>query len=473
MPAKSKGNVRCASIPFLINFVLMLQFLLSYIKKEELFSPSEKILLAVSGGIDSVVMCELFHKANLNFGIAHCNFQLRGVESDEDELFVEKLAEKYAVPFHRVSFDTSVHAKKNKLSIQVAARQLRYNWFEEVRKQFTYKFIATAHHRGDSIETFFINLIRGTGISGLHGILPKQGKIIRPLLFTNKNEIELFSKKNKLKHREDSSNSSDKYVRNKIRHQVIPVLKELNPNLEETINNDIQHLRDVEIIFKKDIENKRIKIVKQEKKHLTISIQKLKKLFPCSIYLFEFLKPYNFNSTVVNEIIESLDAESGKQFFSETHRLIKDREILILESRDKNQDARTKIIDPGKKFIVKKNQKNLIINDFELSFSSEIQNPKSRIIKSPSIACLDFEKLEFPLEIRKWEKGDFFYPLGMKGKKLVSDFFIDKKLSLSQKENIWLLTSKGKTVWIIGQRIDDRFKITDKTLKIYFVKIVK
>lgn len=449
----------------------MLQFLLSYIKKEELFSPSEKILLAVSGGIDSVVMCELFHKANLNFGIAHCNFQLRGVESDEDELFVEKLAEKYAVPFHRVSFDTSVHAKKNKLSIQVAARQLRYNWFEEVRKQFTYKFIATAHHRGDSIETFFINLIRGTGISGLHGILPKQGKIIRPLLFTNKNEIELFSKKNQLKYREDSSNSSDKYVRNKIRHQVIPVLKELNPNLEGTINNDIQHLRDVEIIFKKEIENKRTKIVKQEKNNLTISIEKLKKLFPCPIYLFEFLKPYNFNSTVVNEIIESLDAESGKQFFSETHRLIKDREFLIIEpkiySKVGSSNSNAKIIR------IEENQKKITCTDFQLSFSSEIQNPKSRIIKSPSVACLDFEKLEFPLEIRKWEKGDFFYPLGMKGKKLVSDFFIDKKLSLSQKENIWLLTSKGKTVWIIGQRIDDRFKITDKTLKIYFVKIVK
>lgn len=471
MPAKSKGNVRCASIPFLINFVPMLQFLLSYIKQEELFRPSEKILLAVSGGVDSIVMCELFHKANLDFGIAHCNFQLRGVESDEDELFVEKLAEKYAVPFHTVSFDTSVHAKKNKLSIQVAARQLRYNWFEEIREQFSYKFISTAHHRGDSIETFFINLIRGTGISGLHGILPKQGKIIRPLLFTNKNEIELFSKKNNLKHREDSSNSSDKYVRNKIRHQVIPVLKELNPNLEKTINNDIQHLRDVEIIFKKEIENKRIKIVKQEKNHLTISIEKLKKLTPVSIYLFEFLKPYNFNSTVINEIIESLDTESGKQFFSETHRLIKDREFLFIEPKinSKVESSNSK----AQKIHIEENQKKITCTDFQLSCSSKIINHKSKIIKSSSVACLDFEKLEFPLEIRKWEKGDFFYPLGMKGKKLVSDFFIDKKLSLSQKENIWLLTSKGKIAWIIGQRLDDRFKITDKTLKIYFVKIVK
>ena len=223
--------------------------------------------------------------------------------------------------------------------------------------------------------------------------------------------------------------------------------------------------------FKKEIENKRTKTVKQEKNNLTISIRKLRKLFPVSIYLFEFLKPYNFNSTVVNEILESLDAESGKQFFSETHRLIKDREFLIIEPKinSKVESSNSEV----KKFHIKENQKKLTITDFELSFSSEILNPKSRIIKSLSVACLDFNKLEFPLEIRKWKKGDFFYPLGMKGKKLVSDFFIDKKLSLSQKENTWLLTSKGKIVWIIGQRLDDRFKITDKTLKIYFVKIVK
>src|ERR1035437_212226 len=349
----------------------MLQSFKTYIKKEKLFNPSKKILLTVSGGIDSIVMCELFHQAKLNFGIAHCNFQLRDDESDNDELFVEKLAEKYAVPFHSVSFDTSSYSKKNKLSIQVAARQLRYNWFEETREQFNYNFIATAHHLDDSIETFFINLIRGTGISGLHGILPKQGKIIRPILFTTKKEIESFAKKNKLKHREDSSNASDKYVRNKIRHHIIPALKELNPNLESTIKNNIQHLRDVEQIYKKEIENKRSKLIKQEKNSFIISISQLKRLTPLSTYLFEFLKPYNFNATVANEILESLDAESGKQFLSETHRILKDRDSLILEARQKIQDS---------KFHVKKNQKELMVNDFKLSFKSEILNPKSQII---------------------------------------------------------------------------------------------
>ena len=270
----------------------MLNSFTTYIKKEKLFSKTNTILLTVSGGIDSIVMCELFHQAGLKFGIAHCNFQLRGEESDTDELFVEELAEKYDVQFHSVSFNTAAYAKKNKLSIQLAARKLRYDWFEEIRSQFDYNYIATAHHQDDSIETFFINLIRGTGIAGLHGILPKQNSIIRPLLFTNKKEIELFAKKNKLKFREDSSNASDKYVRNKIRHQLIPLLKELNPNIHQTIADDIQRLSETEKVYKKEITNKRSKIITEDRNGIRISIKALKKLNPiapvksCSRFIF-------------------------------------------------------------------------------------------------------------------------------------------------------------------------------------------
>ncbi len=469
----------------------MISSFVNYIKKENLFSPTEKILLTVSGGIDSTLMCELFHKAGLKFGIAHCNFLLRAEESDGDEVFVSALAERFNVPFHSVSFNTSTYAKKNKLSIQVAARQLRYQWFEEIRKNYAYNYIATAHHQDDSIETFFINLIRGTGISGLHGILPKQGTIIRPMLFTTKKEIDTYIKKNKLKHREDSSNASDKYVRNKIRHFVTPVLKELNPCIENTIIQNIQHLRDVELIYRNDIETKRAKIVKQEKGTIFISIPRLKKLNPFSTYLYEFLKPFNYNASTVDEIISAFGGESGKQFFSGTHRLIKDREYLIIEPRTKKQEVRTgnqemrtknqekrdrsqeeknEIKDSTRKIL--KNQKNIEIDNLKLNFSklsnsfnTELQNPNS-------VANLDYDKLEFPLEIRKWKKGDTFYPLGMKGKKKLSDFFIDKKLSINQKENVWLLTSMGKIVWVIGQRIDEHFKITDKTQKIYFVELV-
>ena len=458
----------------------MQKALLSYIQKEKLFIPSDKILLTVSGGIDSVVMCELFHKSKLNFAIAHCNFQLRGKESDADELFVKQLANKYNVSFFCKRFNTSAYADKKKSSIQMAARELRYEWFEEIRKKENFEYIATAHHQDDSIETFFINLIRGTGISGLHGILPKQGKIIRPLLFTNRNEIETFAKKNKLQHREDSSNASDKYSRNKLRHHVMPVLKELNPALGSTINDTIQRLRDVELIYKNEIENKRKEIVKASPQpspkerettaknnvanQCTISIKKLKTLPSYSTYLYEFLKPYNFNASTVESIIVGLNGESGKQFFSDTHRLIKDRDLLIIENTSgiKYQVLSIKI---------KKDQKEFAIDGIKLNFKALSKLPTSDF-RLPTCAAIDFEKLNFPLEVRKWKKGDVFYPLGMKGKKKLSDFFIDKKLSISQKENTWLLTSKGKIVWVIGLRMDERFKITDKTKKIYFAELV-
>lgn len=447
----------------------MLNSFNTYIKKEKLFSKTDNTLLTVSGGIDSVVMCELFHQAGYKFGIAHCNFQLRGDESEGDENFVEELAEKYGVQFHSVSFDTSAFAKKNKLSIQLAARKLRYEWFEEIRTQFDYSFIATAHHQDDSIETFFINLIRGTGIAGLHGILPKQNTIIRPLLFTNKDQIEVFAKKNKLKFREDSSNASDKYLRNKIRHQLVPLLKELNPNISQTISEDIQRLSDTEKIYKKEIENKRSKIIKEDKNEIQISIKELKKLNPIEPYLFEFLYPFGFNSTMVDEIIESLNGQSGKQFFSATHWLIKDRDFLLIESRRKTQESRQK---KEQDYSIKKGQKNLIADELKLKLKTIVKTPNYKLQTKNLTANIDLDKLQFPLEIRKWKKGDTFHPLGMKGQKKLSNFFIDKKVSISEKENTWLLTSKNQIVWVIGLRLDERFKVTDKTKKIYFVERV-
>jgi tRNA(Ile)-lysidine synthase len=441
----------------------MLNAFTKYIQQEKLFSAKDKILLAVSGGIDSVVLCEMFHKAGFKFGIAHCNFGLRADESDGDEAFVEALAEKYDVSFHATAFDTSAFAKKNKLSIQAAARELRYQWFENIRENFNYKFIATAHHSDDSIETFFINLIRGTGISGLHGILPKQGNIIRPMLFTNKEKITSFTKKSKLKYREDSSNASDKYVRNKLRHKIIPELKKINPSIESAIAQNIKHLRDVELIYKKAIESERKIINKENEDRKIIPISSLKKLKPLSPYLFEFLYPLGFNSSVIEKIILSLDNTSGKQFFSETHRLIKDRSELIIE---RIRETKEELI------LISQDQKELRSAEFRLKFKAFKADQNKKIKMTAGTANLDYDKLFFPLEIRKWQKGDVFYPLGMKGKKKLSDLFIDKKLSLDQKENIRILTSEGKIVWVIGMRLDDRFKITDKTKKIYCVEQV-
>lgn len=441
----------------------MLSSFLKYIEKENLFSTENKILLAVSGGIDSVVMCELFHLAGLKFGIAHCNFQLRDSESDQDEEFVEELSAHYNVSFHNTAFDTHSFAKKNKYSIQVAARELRYTWFEEIRQEYNYNCIATAHHLNDSIETFLFNFSRGTGIAGLHGILPKQRTVVRPLLFATKQEIEAFAKKQKLNFREDSSNASDKYTRNKIRHSIVPLFKKLNPDFEKAAAGTIQRLIDTECIYEHAIASQRAAIVKTTNNITSISIRSLNKLNPLQTYLYEFLKPFNFNSATVDEIQEALTGEAGKQFFSATHRLIKDRDTLIIQELDAK--ALTSTI-----YKLKKNQKELVTETFKLQFK---KLKKYKISSANSSATIDFKKLEFPLEIRKWQKGDSFYPLGMKGKKKLSDFLIDKKLSLFEKENTWLLVSGNKIVWVIGLRMDERFKVTETTTEVFQIEFLE
>lgn len=443
----------------------MFESFLKYIKEQKLIDPSDKILLAVSGGVDSVVLCKLLHQAKIKFAIAHCNFTLRGEESDVDELFVEELAELYNVAFHSISFDTNSFAKKNKLSVQVAARELRYKWFEEIKTQFNFTLIATAHHQHDSIETFFINLLRGSGIRGLHGILPKQGDIIRPLLFANKVEIETFAKKNKLKFRRDSSNETDKYLRNKIRHKLIPLLSTINPSANKNIADTIENLREVETIYLKSIEKKRLKIVEEKNGLVKINIKELQKLKSLSAYLFEYLYPLGFNSKIIDDILESLNSESGKQFFSGTHRLIKDRKYLIISTNDK-------IID-SKNINISVSQKEIKVGSNKIVFKKMVHSKKVDLKASKDIAQVDFEKLKFPLQLRKWEHGDTFHPIGMKGKKKLSDFFIDQKFSLIEKENTMVLISDNTIVWVVGHRIDDRFKITDKTKQIYFANLLK
>jgi tRNA(Ile)-lysidine synthase len=439
----------------------MLKAFTASIEKKKLFAKTDRILLTVSGGVDSVMMCSLFQQAGYQFAIAHCNFQLRGEESDEDESFVEQLAEKYGVKFHSASFDTSAFAKKNKLSIQAAARQLRYDWFEEIRKQFGYAYIATAHHSDDSVETFLINLVRGTGISGLHGILPKQGKIIRPILAFSKEEITASAKKQKLAFREDSSNASDKYLRNKIRQKLIPLLKEMNPSIQQTILEEMQRLQEVEKIYREAIDKKKQQIVKKDGNNYRISIEELKTSEAGAVYLFEFLYPFGFKPAAITEIIHSLDGLPGKQFLSDTHRLIRDRRHLILTPKNTNT---------GSSYYIKKDQKELQLEN--CSFKFRLIAAGKTLNKKNSIANLDLDKLEFPLELRKWKKGDSFQPFGMKGKKKLSDFFTDNKLSLDRKENTWLLCSGGKIAWVAGMRIDERFRVNPGTKKIFAAELV-
>jgi tRNA(Ile)-lysidine synthase len=436
----------------------MLKRFKEFIKQENLFAKNQKILVAVSGGIDSVALCYLMHEAGCHFGIAHCNFQLRGKESDGDEKFVKQLSLKFHVPFYCKDFNTQKFSEEKKISVQMAARDLRYAWFEEIRKKYNFDYIAVAHHQDDEIETFFINLIRGTGIAGLHGIKSKAGKIIRPLMFANRKEIEEYVSKNKIRFREDSSNSSLKYLRNQVRHQLIPQLKKMNPEIEETIKSEISRIRKVEIVFYRSVEEKRKTIEKKEGSIIKFDIKKLLSLENRELYLFEFLKPYGFSGDIIEKISEGLKAESGKQFFSTTHRLIKDRSFLIL-SLSTTEISRWK-------FIITDGYKELK-DPVHLKFRTENISRKFKLLKDKNIAMFDHEKLAFPLTLRKWRSGDFFYPFGMKGKKKLSDLFTDLKLSLYDKENVWLLCSGNDIIWVVGYRSDERYKVSKDTKKVF------
>lgn len=436
----------------------MLESFIKYANREGLIEPQENILLGISGGLDSIVMHDLFNKSNIKYAIAHCNFGLRGDESDEDEIFVRELAKDNNVEIHTKKFDTKNYAIENKISIQMAARKLRVEWFEQLIKECDYVSYATAHHKDDQIETFFVNLLRSTGISGLHGILPQKDKLIHPMLFSNREEITNYALKNKLAFRQDSSNLKKDYLRNKIRHDLLLQLKNINPDYAEILTNNISRFRQAEAIYKKEIERAKEKLIIKEKDGIKIPISKLLQLDPIETYLYEMVSPFNFNISDVNDIVKSFDASSGKQFLSSTHRIIKDRDFLIL----------TELNNPSKK----DNRYSISMNcvkvesPINLIFEHIEKTEKIDFPANNDIAFFDFHKLEFPLSIRKWEKGDFFNPIGMNHKKLLSDFFIDQKLSILEKENTWLLTSNNKIVWIIGLRIDNRFKITDSTRKI-------
>ena len=421
-----------------------------------------QILLAVSGGMDSAVMADLFSKAEINFGIAHANFQLRGEESERDETFVRQLAEKYQVEFFIKRFSTSDNAKKRKLSIQVAARELRYQWFDEILNKKGYDVVATAHHLDDQVETFLINLTRGTGIAGLHGIPVKQGKIIRPLLFAWRNEIADYAALNQIAFVEDSSNLKDNYSRNKIRHQIIPQLQKINPSITKVLNDTIGNIKDVEMIFREVIEETRESIIKKNGETIMINLEEFFQLNPLKTYAYELLSPFGFNQSNISDIICLEHSIAGKEILSPSHRLIRDRENIIIIP---------KIEIPVKCY-------KLSFNDLEngirepVNFSFEFITGKPDNLKLPAReALLDLNRLNFPLTIRKWRRGDSFIPLGMTGYKKLSDFFTDLKFSKIDKDNQWLLCSGEDIVWIIGQRIDERYKVERETLKILKIMV--
>ena len=434
----------------------------SFIHNNNLCKNTDRILLGLSGGVDSVCLFHLFRELNYPIAVAHCNFQLRGEESDTDEKFVENLAKEFDIPFFSIRFNTYEIAKEEGISIQMAARDLRYDWFEELRQKYDYNYIAIAHNSDDVVETFLINLTRGSGIKGLTGIKSKHKHVIRPLLFAFRDEILEYINNNHFEFREDSSNKSTKYSRNLLRHDIIPLFEQLNPKFKETIIGNIDKLKDTEIIYKGAIESARQSILVEKDEKFFLSIPQIKDLNPVFTYLYEILKPFGFSSSQVKDIIESLNGISGKKFLSLTHRVIKDRTQLIIEEIS-GISANAYYIDQDQDVIQK---------PIELQIKKMEVHGDLEIIPSRKVAQLDMDQLEFPLVLRKWKIGDYFMPLGMNQLKKVSDFFIDQKLSISDKENTWILESNNKIVWILGYRIDERFKITKQTARVYQLSYV-
>lgn len=435
----------------------MYQRFVQQIKTEYPELLGKKNILACSGGIDSVVLAHLCTKAGLSFVLAHCNFQLRGEESEGDEDFVTDLAKKMNVECFIKRFNTEEYALINKLSIQESARELRYSWFEDLALQQKADHILTAHHADDNLETFFINLSRGTGIKGLTGIPQRSGRIRRPLLNFSRGDILEYAYKEGLDWREDSSNQEEYYLRNKIRHSLTPILLELNPSFLSNFNKSQAFLVESDQILQKHIASVRAQLFVKEGLGWQIRIDALKELEPLNGYLHALFSDYGFTDWPAIALL--LDALSGKEVVSATHRLIRDREVLLLVPVDKQEDSEyefaltTGIIEGPLRLII--DQVKVIDN------------------VSPGILYVDKETLNHRLCLRKWEKGDYFYPLGMKGKKLVSKYFKDEKMNTLEKEEQWLLFSGGELVWVIGKRADNRFKVTSKTKNILRISISK
>ncbi len=431
---------------------------IDFIQKNNLFSTKDRLLLAVSGGVDSVVLCELCRRAGFDFAIAHCNFKLRGADSDRDERFVEVLAKKFGVDFYITHFETAVIAKQEKKSIETAARDLRYAWFESIRGENGFAYIVTAHHAGDNIETMLMNFFRGTGIRGLRGMVPKNGRVVRPLLFARRNELEVFLEANELAFVSDHTNFEDDYTRNYFRNQVIPVVQKAFPQAEENLLRNIERFAGAEWLYNEAIDTYKKKLLEHKGAEVHIPVLKLLKLPALSTVLYEIISGYGFTAHQTEEVMALLQAETGKYVASATHRIIKNRKWLIIAPLA-TENALTILVEAG--------VDNIAYPGGKLTVA--IMGEPVDISTDTSVAQLDAALIQFPLLLRKWKTGDYFYPLGMTKKKKLNRFLGDLKLSVPQKENTWVLEMDKKIIWVVGRRIDDRFKVTAKTKEIQLI----
>jgi len=435
----------------------MLQQLQQHLNDNFAFLEGKQLLLAISGGIDSMVLLELFRALPYTIAVAHCNFGLRGAESDDDEDFVKQWCAQQNIRLFTTRFATEEYAASEKCSIQLAARELRYNWFSELLESEGFDYLLTAHHLDDTLETFLINLTRGTGLDGLTGIPAQNGTIIRPLLPFGRNEIEAYATANSIAWREDSSNASDKYLRNRLRHQVVPILKELNPNFLNGFQDTIGHLQQTETLVQDAVTELYAKIVTEKGEQLHIAIEKLKLIPNYKAYLYQWLKPYGF--TAWDDIYNLINAQSGKQVFSENYRLLKDRDYLVLEKQHTYQTESVQITE----------NQEVTLEQGRLTVYSVTNVTEDR---GGKVIFVDKDKLKLPLILRKWKEGDYFYPSGMTGRKKISKYFKDEKFSLIDKENCWLLCSGDAIVWVVGKRSDRRFIIEQSTNNIIKIELL-
>jgi len=432
----------------------LLQRYQEFIKKEDLFSHKDKLLLAVSGGIDSVVLCELCKQAKFDFEIVHCNFQLRGEESERDEKFVRQLAGKYKVEIKVKKFDTEKFAEENKMSIQEAARVLRYEWFDELVNPPFNTYLLTAHHANDNAETLLMNFCRGTGLHGLTGIPISYGNIKRPLLCFTRDEMVHFLKENKLEFVEDSSNLSIKYTRNLFRHEIIPAISKVYPQVNENLNDNINRFKEIEKLYKLTVSDIKKKLVKEKGNEWHIPVKQLMG-YNNRALIYEIIADFGFTEKQIDEVVKLAESDSGKYLDSPTfnYRFIKHRHWFII-SPVNSADSRM--------IIIEEKDKNVLFEEGVIEIE-KLQTSNIKLQTSDNIACLDLKDLNFPLILRKWKTGDYFYPLGMKKKKKLSRFFIDQKLSKTEKEKTWVIEMDKKIIWVVGKRIDERFKVTEQT----------
>ncbi len=434
----------------------------NFINKEKLLQPRAKVIVGLSGGADSVALLHILHSLGYQCVAAHCNFKLRNEESDRDESFVREFVDDFNIPAFFINFETTEYAKSHNISIEMAARDLRYDWFEKVRLEQNASYIAVAHHIDDNIETLLMNLVRGTGLRGMTGIPVRNGHVIRPMLCCTREDILAYLVRFNLQFVEDSTNASSDYMRNKFRNEVIPLLEEINPSAKHVLAQTIERFKGIQSEFQTYMAKLASEIVQYKNKDVFIDIELLKREPNPATVLFELTYPYGFHPDQIQDVVNHLDSISGKVFISDTHRLVKDRKKLIITKIEKVDSTEISISENLEE----------IYSPIHLQFLLQNNSSDFQVSTKYNRVHIDADKLRFPLSIRIWREGDSFVPFGMKGNKKISDFYIDQKLSLYDKEKTYLLVSGQDIVWVIGLRLDNRYRITEKTKRILEVSMM-